>query len=97
MTHNLISQKRVIICTFTAIASGLGSAYMGGYINNLAHNNQCDVQAKQSLSLPGLNILCKAWVTPGAILQGSTTGLWMGTVLGAFIAGLATRKTDNNA
>jgi hypothetical protein len=41
-----------------------------------------------------ITTVCEAWVTPGAIWQGSTTGLWLGTVLGAFISGLATRKSE---
>ncbi|WP_071880859.1 hypothetical protein [Geitlerinema sp. PCC 7407] len=33
---------------------------------------------------------CQAWVMPGAVWQGSTTGLWSGGIFGAFLAGLAT-------
>ncbi len=35
---------------------------------------------------------CQLQETPGAMWQGSTTGLWTGAILGAFIGGLATRK-----
>ena len=87
-------KKRVFICTFTALVSGLFGAYVGGQINAIAHNHQCDVGARQGLSIPGLNALCKAWNTPFALWEGSTTGLWTGTILGAFIGGLATRQTS---
>ena len=36
--------------------------------------------------------LCNLWVTPGATWQGSTTGIWVGTILGAFAGGLIIRK-----
>ena len=87
-------KKRVFICTFTALASGLFGAYVGGQIKAIAHNHQCDVGTRQGLSIPGLNTLCKAWNTPFALWEGSTTGLWTGTILGAFIGGLATRQTS---
>ena len=89
-----VFQKRVLICSFVALASGLFGAYAGGQINIISHQQQCDAKTRQLLSVPGLNYICKAWVTPGAIWQGSTTGLWVGTIVGAFIAGLATRKAD---
>jgi len=84
-------KKRVLICTFVALTSGLSGAYLGGKINLLAHQNQCNQNTKQYLFLPKINQVCKAWVTPKAVWQGSTTGLWMGTILGAFVGGLATR------
>jgi hypothetical protein len=34
-------------------------------------------------------------VTPGASWQGSTAGLWTGTILGAFVGGLITRKSSD--
>lgn len=74
-----------------ALTSGFSAAYLGGKINLLAHQNQCNQDTKQYLLLPGINPICQAWVTPKALLQGSTTGLWVGTILGAFVGGLATR------
>jgi len=88
----MANHKRTLICTFIALASGLFGGYIGGQLNMVAHNQQCDTKENQGLSIPGVQSICKAWVTPGAIWQGSTSGLWTGTILGAFIAGLATRK-----
>lgn len=36
--------------------------------------------------------LCHVWITPGATWQGSTTGIWTGTILGAFAGGLVIRE-----
>jgi hypothetical protein len=87
----MANHKRTLICTFVALASGLFGGYVGGQLNMAAHHQQCQAK-EQGLSIPGFPAICQAWVTPGAIWQGSTSGLWVGTVLGAFIAGLATRK-----
>jgi uncharacterized protein YneF (UPF0154 family) len=87
----MANHKRTLICTFVALASGLFGGYVGGQLNMAAHHQQCQAR-EQGLSIPGFPAICQAWVTPGAIWQGSTSGLWVGTILGAFIAGLATRK-----
>lgn len=79
-------QKRILICTFAALASGLFSSYVGGQISLKVQSQKCQTQPW------GLKTVCNAWVAPGAIWQGSTTGLWVGTLLGALISGLATRK-----
>jgi hypothetical protein len=79
-------QKRILICTFAALASGLFSSYVGGQISLKVHSQKCQTQPW------GLKTVCNAWVAPGAIWQGSTTGLWLGTLLGALLSGLATRK-----
>lgn len=60
---------------------------MGGQISLKVHSHKCQTQPW------GLNAVCNAWVAPAAIWQGSTTGLWLGWILGAFVSGLATRKT----
>ena len=85
---NLLKQKRVRICTFVALASGLISSYVGGQMSMKAHIYKCQTQPW------GLKTVCNAWVVPGAIWQGSTTGLWVGWILGAFVSGLATHKTS---
>lgn len=85
--NNLPQKKRVLICTFVALASGFFGSYIGGQISLKAHSHNCQTQPW------GLKVVCNAWVAPRAIWQGSTTGLWMGSVLGAFVSGLATRKT----
>lgn len=84
-------QKRILICTLAAVASGLFSSYVGGQISLKVHSYKCQRQPW------GLKSLCKAWVAPGAIWQGSTTGLWLGTLVGALSSGLATRKVAEKA
>lgn len=85
MLVKLLSEKRILICTFVALASGLFGSYVGGQINWFARTAQCQNQPE------GLNHICRAWQTPGALWQGSIAGAWTGTILGVFIAGLATR------
>lgn len=80
--------KRILICTFAALTSGIFSSYIGGQISLKIHSQKCQTQPW------GLKTVCNAWVAPGAIWQGSTTGLWSGTLLGALISGLATRKPE---
>jgi hypothetical protein len=88
MLGKLLSEKRVLICTFVALASGFFGSYLGGQISWLARTEQCRNQPE------GLDHLCRAWQTPGALLKGSTAGAWTGTILGAFFAGLATRDPE---
>lgn len=85
MLVKLLSEKRILICTFVALASGLFGSYVGGQINWFVRTAQCQNQPE------GWNHICRAWQTPGALWQGSIAGAWTGTILGAFIAGLATR------
>lgn len=82
----IANKKRMLICTFVALLSGFFSAYIGGQISLQLHKLQCQTQPW------GLEMICQGWVTPGAIWQGSTTGLWIGWVLGALLSGLVTRK-----
>ncbi|MDH6098867.1 hypothetical protein NWP21_08440 [Anabaenopsis sp. FSS-46] len=77
-------KNRFLTCTFLAVTLGLLGAYIGGHMTSMLHNQNCQNQSW------GLKVMCNVWVTPGATWQGSTTGLWMGTVLGAFIAGSIT-------
>jgi len=84
-------QKRVLVCTFGAIASGLLGLYLGGRGNLELQTQKCD---RGSLNLPGAKNLCQMWVTPFALTDGSITGLWCGMVLGAFFTGLATHQKD---
>jgi hypothetical protein len=83
----LVNQKRMLICTFGAVVSGCFGAYIGGQVSWQAHKLNCQTQPW------GLNTVCQAWVAPGAIWQGSTTGLWMGGILGALLSGLVTRPS----
>lgn len=70
-----------------ALVSGFFGSYIGGQISLKAERQNCQTQPW------GLKTVCETWITPGAIWQGSTTGMWIGCVLGAFVGGLATRKT----
>ncbi len=88
MLGKLFSKKRILICTFVALASGFFGSYLGGQISWLARTAQCQNQPE------GLDRLCRAWQTPGALWKGSVAGAWTGTILGVFVAGLATRDAE---
>ncbi len=88
MKRHLFLQERVLICTFIALASGLFGSYLGGQLSVVARTDECKTHQW------GLNTICTAFITPVAAWQGSTTGLWVGTILGAFIGGLATRNSQ---
>jgi len=83
--NKLFAQKRMLICTFSALASGLFGFYVGGQISAIARSQQCQNQTWL------FRDACKTLTTPGAFWQGSTTGLLVGTILGAFISGTFTR------
>ena len=82
-----MTKNRVLICTFLALTSGFFGGYISGQITLILHSQKCQNQAWV------FQQMCNAWVTPGAMWQGSTTGLWTGTVLGAFAGGLVTRHS----
>ncbi|MDB9516150.1 hypothetical protein PN466_04150 [Roseofilum reptotaenium CS-1145] len=74
------------MCTLMALAcSGFGFA-VGG---NLQF--QSKMQACQDHSW-GFSKVCQLWAGPSAWLQGSTTGAWVGLIIGGFVAGLATSR-----
>jgi hypothetical protein len=81
------SKKRLLICTFLALASGFFGGYIGGQMSVQAHSQNCENQ-RLELFKTG----CKFAIAPGAMWQGSTTGVWAGSVLGAFFGGLVTWK-----
>ncbi|WP_199295875.1 hypothetical protein [Trichocoleus sp. FACHB-591] len=81
-----MSPRRTLICTFTALTSGIFGAYMGGQLSLATQNRTCETQ------FWGPKLVCQAASAPGAMWRGSLTGVWTGAVLGAFVAGLATRK-----
>jgi hypothetical protein len=81
-----MTKNRVLICTFLALSSGFFGSYISGQMTLMLRSQRCQNQAW------GLKEICNAWVAPGAMWQGSTTGLWTGTVLGAFVGGLVTRR-----
>lgn len=81
-----MTKNRILICTFLALSSGFFGGYIAGQITLMLHNQKCQNQPW------GLKEMCHAWITPGAMWQGSTTGIWTGTILGAFAGGLVTRE-----
>ncbi|MDF5727807.1 MAG: hypothetical protein PUP92_07150 [Rhizonema sp. PD38] len=78
--------NRVLTCTLLALLTGFFSSYVGGQISLILHGQKCQNQAW------GFQQMCNAWETPGAIWQGSATGMWTGTILGAFVGGSVTRQ-----
>jgi hypothetical protein len=83
---NPTTQKIALTCALGVLTSAVFSAYLGGQINVFIQRQKCQKQ------IWGISQICQAWVTPGAMWQGSTTGLWMGTALGAVVAAIATRN-----
>ncbi|MDJ0737216.1 MAG: hypothetical protein QNJ47_24650 [Nostocaceae cyanobacterium] len=81
-----MSKNRVLICSFLAILSGFAGGYVGGQINSYFHSQKCE--NKQW----GAKQMCQIVVTPGAMWQGSISGIWTGTILGAFFGGLVSRQ-----
>ncbi|MBD2354852.1 hypothetical protein H6G41_09490 [Tolypothrix sp. FACHB-123] len=82
-------KNRTLICSLVAIASGILGGYISGQTTLMLHSQKCHNQPW------AVQQLCNTWVTPGAIWQGSTTGLWIGSILGAFVAGMATSQNRN--
>ncbi|MBW4498011.1 MAG: hypothetical protein KME57_00060 [Scytonema hyalinum WJT4-NPBG1] len=82
-----MTKNRTLICTLLALLSGFSGGYIAGQMTISLHTQKCQNQPW------GLKEMCNALVTPGAAWQGSTTGLWTGTVLGAFVGGLVTRQS----
>lgn len=76
--------KRILICTCVAVTSGIVSAYIGSQISLRVQSQKCQNQAWV------LESVCHAWVAPGAIWQGSTTGFSVGIVLGGILSILGT-------
>lgn len=83
-----MQKKRILICTFVALVSGFFGVYVGGQINRQVYTLKCQTQPW------GLKTVCQAWVLPGAVWQGSTTGLFMGWIVGGLLSGLATRSKE---
>jgi hypothetical protein len=81
-----MTKNRVLICTFIALTSGFFAAFTGWQISMNIKSQKCQNQAW------GVREICTFSVAPGAMWSGSTTGLWMGTVLGAYVGGLVTKK-----
>ncbi len=78
--------NRVLTCTFSSLLAGFLGGYIGSQMTLILHSQKCQNQPW------GVNEICNVMVTPGAIWQGSTTGIWTGTVLGAFVSGFVTNQ-----
>ncbi|HLO86821.1 MAG TPA: hypothetical protein VK203_17720 [Nostocaceae cyanobacterium] len=82
-----MNNKRILTCTFLALTSGFFGALIGGQTAVFVHSQKCQNQ-------PWLfKEMCTTAVTPGAMWQGTTTGVWMGITLGAFVGGIATKES----
>lgn len=81
--------NRTLICTVTALSSGIFGFWAGGQVNLTMEQQNCEGRSW------GLGAACKTLVAPGALWKGSTTGLWIGAILGAFLAGSLTRTTHD--
>lgn len=80
--------NRTLACTFSALTCGILGFWFGGQINLALQQRSCDTQPW------GVRAACRMVVTPRAIWQGSTAGLWTGTILGAFLAASLTRPSQ---
>jgi hypothetical protein len=81
-----MNKNRVLVCTFVSLMSGFFAAYVGAQVTATLHNQKC-----QNLPIV-IKETCSAGVTVSAMWQGSTTGMWVGTILGAFASGSFTRN-----
>jgi len=82
--------KRILFCAFVAVAVGTVSAYVGSRISLRVQRQRCQAQPW------GLETVCYAWAAPGAVWQGGTTGLYIGTLLGGILGILGTAKISEN-
>lgn len=83
-------QRRSRICTIAALSSGILGLGIGGLLSTSGQLRVCQTHPW------GIEQLCSSWATPGAFLRGGITGLWVGTILGAFAAGVATHQPNSN-
>lgn len=78
--------RRSLVCTIAALASGALGLGIGGFFSTSGQMQVCQTRPW------GIEQLCSTWVAPGAFFRGGITGLWVGTILGAFAAGVATHQ-----
>lgn len=78
--------KRIFVCTFTALISGILSAYIGTQISLQINRQKCQNQPW------GLKTACHTWVIPGAIWRGGTLGLSLGVIIGGVTSAIATSQ-----
>ncbi len=82
----MTQKHRIFVITLVAWASSVFGLTLGGAFQARVKTAHC-----QRYNW-GLDQLCQVWVGPTAWFQGSLTGAWVGMVLGAFLAGLATAE-----
>ncbi|AKG23544.1 hypothetical protein [Calothrix sp. 336/3] len=83
-----MAKNRILICTFLALISGFFGGFVSGQIAQSLQQQNCE---KQAWIFKGA---CNTFVTTGASWQGNITGLWVGTILGAFVGGLVTHEPN---
>lgn len=84
-----MTKKHITICTALALMSGFFGGFVGFQISMSLQNQRCENKPM------GLKQICDLRNAPSFawnLSQGSTRGLWTGTVLGSFVGGLATQK-----
>lgn len=81
-----MTKNPILICTISALTSGFLGGYIGGQMTLMLHSQRCQNQPW------GFQQMCQIVITPGAVWKGSTTGVWTGIVLGAFVGGLVVRQ-----
>ncbi|MBE9205572.1 hypothetical protein IQ244_03415 [Nostoc sp. LEGE 06077] len=81
-----MTKNKILICTLLALACGFFGSYIKGQITLMLQSQKCQNQPW------GFKEICTTWVAPEAMRQGTTRGLWTGTILGAFVGGLITRQ-----
>ena len=85
-----MTAHRTLICTFTAIASGLFGAYLGNQLSAIAQRQACETQAS------GITTSCKLRAATTTAWDKSFAGFSAGAVLGVFVARLATQTTNRD-
>ena len=84
------SRKRMIVCSFCAVSCGLFGSFLGWQIASSLPAQRCQNQTWEFGKM-----VCSVQTSPESMYkgwQGSTSGIWTGTILGAFFAGLGTRQ-----
>ncbi len=85
-----MTAHRTLICTFTAIASGLLGAYAGNQLSAIAQRQVCEAQTS------GITTPCKLRFATKTAWDSSFAGFSVGAILGVFVARLATQTTNRS-
>lgn len=84
------SRKRMMICSFCAVTCGLFGGLFAWQIASSLPAQKCQNQTWEFEKM-----MCNIQASPQSMyqgFQGGTSGVWSGTILGAFLAGLGTRQ-----